>query len=244
MDNGPPRPSRDVITKRRLFEEIALRLEQMIYSGELPVGAPLPSERELMERYGVGRPAVREAMLWLRKKGLISVTGGERARVTEPDPADLLQHLSGAAHFLLAKPEGIHLFQRTRLFVEVALAREAAMMATPEDIAALEAALLANEAVGADDREGFAATDDDFHFAIAQISRNPVVKALYNAVLELLHDQRATSLKHPEAAEKARRCHRGLFEAIRDHDPDRAEAVMRQHLSDVEATYWSVKRGG
>jgi DNA-binding FadR family transcriptional regulator len=41
----------------------------MILSGELPVGDALPSERELMERFQVGRPAVREALLWLSKKG-------------------------------------------------------------------------------------------------------------------------------------------------------------------------------
>jgi len=78
-----------------------------------------------MERYGVGRPAVREALLWLNKKGFIAVSGGERARVTEPNPRDLLAHLSGAASMLVRRPEGMQLFQQTRLFTEIALAREA-----------------------------------------------------------------------------------------------------------------------
>lgn len=234
-------PPRNFALKRnRLFDQIAEHLEKMIYSGELKVGDALPSERELMERFQVGRPAVREAMLWLNKKGLISVSGGERARVTEPDPKDILDQLSGSARFLLSRPQGVQLFQQTRLFVEVSLTREAAKVATATQLADLEALLKAN-LVG-DDMFEFARTDDAFHFAIARISGNPVVTALYDGVLELLQDQRHTSLQHAEALSAARGCHERIFEAIAAHDADRAEAEMRRHLHDVERFYWSIRK--
>ena len=44
-------------------------------------GDALPSERELMREFGVGRPAVREALFHLRSMGLIELRSGERARV-------------------------------------------------------------------------------------------------------------------------------------------------------------------
>jgi len=194
-----------------------------------------------MERFQVGRPAVREALLWLSKKGLISISGGEKARVTEPNPTELVEHLSTAALLLVSRPEGMQIFQQARLFTEVALTREAAKAATPQELEELEALLRANEATPGD-LEEFARTDDDFHFGVARISHNSLVTALYNSVLAVLENQRHTSLKHPEALEAAIACHRRIFEAIADRDPDRAEMEMRRHLGDVETYYWSVRR--
>jgi DNA-binding FadR family transcriptional regulator len=228
------------IKRHRLSDQIANQLEQMILSGEMAIGETLPSERDLMERFQVGRPAVREALLWLSKKGLISISGGERARVTEPDPKDLIEHLSTAALLLVSRPEGMQVFQQARLFTEVALTREAARAATNQELDELEKLLRANEATRGDVAE-FARTDDDFHFGVARISHNTLVTALYNSVLAVLENQRHTSLKHSEALEAAIGCHRRIFEAIAARDPDKAEMEMRRHLGDVETYYWSVR---
>lgn len=241
MKSSLPQDSNFTVKRDRLSDQVARSLEAMILSGELAVGDALPSERDLMERYGVGRPAVREALLWLNKKGFVAVSGGERARVTEPNPKDLLAHLSGAALMLVRRPEGMQLFQQTRLFTEIALAREAARVSGAGDLRRLEDLLRANQAtVG--DLEAFARTDDAFHFGIASLSRNPLITALYNSVLDVLQDQRHTSLRHPDALDAAIACHVRIFAAISAHDPDRAEQEMRRHLGDVETYYWAVRK--
>ena len=61
------------IIRRKLSHEIVDRLLNMFHRGELKEGDKMPSEHELMERYGVGRPAVREALLTLENIGLISI---------------------------------------------------------------------------------------------------------------------------------------------------------------------------
>ncbi|MDQ7982075.1 FCD domain-containing protein [Paraburkholderia sp. SARCC-3016] len=233
-------PATFPIKRQRLFDQVAQHLEAMILSGEVGVGDPLPSERELMERFGVGRPAVREALLWLNKKGLISVSAGERARVVEPDPSELLEHLSGAALLFASTPRGMQQFQQTRLFTEVALAREACRWTSADDLKRLEQLLRDNEA-SAGNMETFARTDDAFHFGIASLAHNPLIDALYRSVLSVLQDQRYTSLQHHDALHAAIDCHTRIFDAIAARDPDRAEQVMRTHLTNVETFYWDVR---
>ncbi len=76
----------DKIVRRKLSDQVFDRLREMIVRGELGPGDPMPSERELMQRFGVGRPAVREAMQTMHTQGLISISQGERSRVSELRP--------------------------------------------------------------------------------------------------------------------------------------------------------------
>src|SRR5271168_874920 len=129
------------IRRRKLYEEVVVRLETWIHEGELKPGDPLPSERELMVHFGVGRPAIREALFALQRMGLVVVANGERPRVSSPTTKTLLGELAGAARLMLAKPEGTQHFQQARTLFECALAEDAARAAGPDDVAKLEKAL-------------------------------------------------------------------------------------------------------
>src|SRR3546814_18432915 len=76
-------PENEPSVRRKLADEVFDRLKAMIVSGERSPGESLPSERELMARFGVGRPAIREAMQALANLGLVTISHGERARVRE-----------------------------------------------------------------------------------------------------------------------------------------------------------------
>src|ERR1700676_3170820 len=78
------------IRRRKLYEEVAARIEDMLRDGGFAPGDQLPSERELMERFDVGRSAVREAMLSLQRMGLVAVSSGERSRVLAPSAKALV----------------------------------------------------------------------------------------------------------------------------------------------------------
>ena len=67
------------IRRRKLSHEILERLLARITSGELAAGEHLPSERDLMAQFQVGRPAVREALEGARTALLRVVTalGGQ-----------------------------------------------------------------------------------------------------------------------------------------------------------------------
>src|SRR5689334_9257586 len=90
------------IIRRKLSDEVFDRLKAMIVSGEVATGESLPSERELMARFGVGRPAIREAMQTLANLGLVTISHGERARVRQITPASAMRQVDTVAQLLLS----------------------------------------------------------------------------------------------------------------------------------------------
>ncbi|TDK45645.1 FCD domain-containing protein [Antarcticimicrobium luteum] len=230
---------RNDIRRRKLYEEIASEIERRIHAGDYAPGDHLPSERKIMEEFGVGRPAVREALFALSKMGLVLIRSGERAVVTSPTPDVLIQELSGAARSLMATRDGVRMFQDARVLLEVALVRHAAVNATPDDIAELKEALDANR-VAVNDRHRFNETDNAFHAQIVSIARNTVIDATYSGLSEWLFEQRQIAMLHPGSPQHAVEAHTRIFEAIAAKDPDAAEAAMRAHLDGVIKQYWSV----
>ncbi|MEU6367315.1 GntR family transcriptional regulator [Streptomyces sp. NPDC046931] len=60
-----------------LYQQVAAAIREAILSGEFPPDSLLPSEAQLMGRYGVSRPTVRNAIAALRAEGLIDVRHGK-----------------------------------------------------------------------------------------------------------------------------------------------------------------------
>lgn len=58
------------VVRKRLSEGVEEELERIIRQGEILEGEQLPSERELMSMFDVGRPSIREALASLAHKGL------------------------------------------------------------------------------------------------------------------------------------------------------------------------------
>ena len=225
-------------TRRKRFEEVAEHIELQIFSGRLPEGAKLPSERELMERFGVGRSTVREAMFSLQRKGLLLIRPGAAARVSKPTPQTLVSDLSGAARHFMSEPDGIRHLQHARTLLEIGLARDAALHAGEPDVLALAQALEANRlAIG--DQAAFEQTDLMFHYTLAMIVHNPVFTSLNHALNEWLAEQRSRSARAGATREGVYRQHEAIFQAIRAHDPIAAQAAMETHLTAVFRLYWS-----
>lgn len=231
-----------LVRHRKLSEDVAEHLERMIRAGDFAETDRLPSERELMQHFGVGRPSIREALLRLSTMGLVDVRSGERARVTHPTPQFVIDALSGPARHMIRQPGGVQNFQQARTFLEVGLARHAAQHATQEDLEALEAALAANrQSIG--DLGRFEQTDVEFHYVLAVISRNPIFTQIHKALAEWLLEQRRTTLASGIDL-KAYQAHREIFDAITARDADRAERDMRAHLEYVARRYNDLALGG
>ena len=228
------------IRRRRLSEDIVERIERLMLEGQLAPGDQLPSERDLMARFHVGRPAVREALFALGRMGLVNVQNGERAVVTRPTATSLLGGLAGAVRHMLATDDGVRQFQDARMLFEIALVRRAAATVGREDLALLRQALERN-IQAKDDIDRFVATDVGFHLALARIARNAIFTGLHETLSGWLAEQRTTSVVAKGSPEAACHAHTLIFEAVAAGDPDAAERAMRAHLEAVAGFYWQAR---
>lgn len=226
------------LARKKLSEMVEEELEQMIRRREFAEGDVLPSERELMAFFNVGRPSVREALAALKRKGLVQISNGERARVSRPSADTIIGELSGMAKDFLSRPGGIAHFEQLRPFFESSLVRHAAEHATDEQIERLGKALELNSQ-SLDDNALFIRSDVEFHRVLAEIPGNPIFLTIHVALLDWLIAAR------PTVPEKELHQHNNLsyqqhieiVNAIRQHDPDAADRALHVHLNSVFATW-------
>jgi DNA-binding FadR family transcriptional regulator len=223
--------------QRRRFQEIAEHYRLKILEGRMKAGDRLPSEREISEEFGVGRSSVREALFILSRLGLVSLSGGARARVTEPDPQVIFRDLSGIGMLMLRTPEGVRELQHVRIVVEAGLARQAAISASDEAIEQIRHALKENQKA-LDDHERFIATDVAFHRSIAAAVGNSIFLATLDGLNEWLFEQRRVSGRKYAIQTDVLQQHEDVFLAIEARDPARALAAMETHLLEVMKNYW------
>jgi DNA-binding FadR family transcriptional regulator len=217
------------ITRKKLSDEVRSRIEAMIRSEQYPVGSLLPSERDLMAMFDVGRPSVREALFSLETMGLVRIVSGERPRVTRPTPRGMLEQLSGTARLLMEEPDGVEHFEQLRLFLEMSIARHAAEHAGDDQCAALRRALDDNERM-IPKANGFAHTDVAFHRVLMGIPGNPIFVAVHEALVDWLISQRIHVANTEVENMRSFDGHRRIVEAIERHDPEAAGTAMREHL--------------
>jgi len=228
------------IQRRKLYQEVVDRLMQRIEAGTLAVGDQLPSERELMEVYGVGRVAVREALQEMARSGIVEISHGERARVVVPTAKLLMgQVAEGAKHLLRMQPETLDHLKEARLFLETGMVRMAAERATPQDIERLQQRLEEHRASMVN-LDQFLKRDMLFHREIATITGNPIFSATVEAMFNWASEYYQSIVRAPGAEDLTLREHQAIVDAIAAHDPDKAARAMRDHLTRANALYQQV----
>jgi len=220
----------DAIIRRKLSDEVFDRLKAMIVSGERAPGETLPSERELMARFGVGRPAIREAMQALANLGLVTISHGERAKVREVTAEAAIRQVDTVAQLLLStSPESLEHLKEARQFFERGMVRRAAELATDEDVSALRGIVERQKSV-AGDPTAFIHADMSFHTRIASITGNPIYAAVSEMMLGWLQEYHSHLLIWRGKSERTLAEHAAIIDRIEAHDPEGAEQAMTSHL--------------
>lgn len=213
-------------------EEFISHLEDLIVREELAAGSKLASERQLSEQYGLGRPAVREALRRLEERGLLVVQPGRGSYVSKARPT-----LGTASTELLMRRSRVTARQlaRARLMLECETAALAAQNRTAEQLDQMKETLASIHTAPTVDEK--ADRDLAFHEQIAESSGNTVLQIMFGSIRMLTHDTMVRSLGDPDVAERGEPLHRDVLAAIERQDPDAARAVMAEHLKLAEDLY-------
>lgn len=203
-------------------DQVIALLRAEIVSGAWPVGSRIPTEPELVERLGVARNTVREAVRALAHNGLLDIRQGSGTYVVATS------ELAGVMQRRFAHAGQLDVAE-VRSSLEATAAALAARRRDEADLRQLDTLLERRErAWDSGDAEAFVEADATLHLAVVAASHNPVLTALYADLGEVLRDflraDLGTVLRPEDHLDHAR-----MVAAVRDGDPERAAAEAREH---------------
>lgn len=205
-----------------LSDQVIGELRNQITSGEWPVGSRIPTESELVERLGVARNTVREAVRALAHNGLLDIRQGSGTYVVATS------ELAGVMQRRFADAEPRHIAE-LRSALESSAARLAAQRRTERDLRHLDAVLRRREeAWESGIAEVFVEADATLHLAVVAASHNEVMTALYADLGHVLRDCLRSDVGQ-ELRPESHVDHSRLVEAIRAGDAEAAGAEAASH---------------
>ncbi|MFJ6163928.1 FadR/GntR family transcriptional regulator [Micromonospora orduensis] len=212
---APPRGQAAVPPRGHRVRQTIEQLRSRILGGEWPVGGRIPTEPQLVAALGVGRNTVREAVRALVHAGVLECRQGSGTYVVSTD------ELAPVVARRLGDDRMTEVIEVRRAF-EVEAARLAALRRTPQDLAALDAALADREAAWHAGRvDAFVEADAALHTAVVAAAHNTMLAELYASVGAALRSTVAQAMGDALTPERYVD-HARLVEAIRAGEPGRA----------------------
>ena len=199
-----------MLSPRALYQDVAERLRQQIYSRQLEPGSWI-DELRLAAEFGISRTPLREALKVLAAEGLVTMKVRRGAYVTEMSAQDVAQvyHLLG--------------------LLESDAASRVAEHATAEDRAELARLHLLLERQ-ARQRDAFFATNEQFHVALLHMAGNRWAVHVVTDLRKVMKLNRHHSLYTRGRLAESLAEHRALMQAIDQRDPAEARALMQAHF--------------
>ncbi|HXX27872.1 MAG TPA: FadR/GntR family transcriptional regulator [Terriglobales bacterium] len=214
----------------RLYEQIVQQIEESIVKGDLKPGDQLPAERELAQRFGVSRTAVREAVKALREKGLVEAYSGRGTFVTDATTQAVRQSLDLMVK--IGQADGFHHLAEVRAILEPEIAALAAARVQESELATMREAVTVMDRSG-QDPDAFIEADLDFHLALAEGAANPLILSLLDSIVGILREQRLRIFRVPGGPERGQIHHKRILAAVERRDREAARQAMREHLEQV-----------
>ncbi len=205
-------------------ESLIRALQNYIIDSGLEPGMPIMPEREMANRFGVGRYSLREALRVAQSQGLIEINQGCRPRVAKPSPQAAAQVLS--LNIRRSAQTFTHLIE-ARIYIECGIARYAAQRRTEAHVRALSKTI-ADMQSHKGDTKLCVDRDLEFHNILLEAAGNEVFEIMLQPVAELLRKSRDKTMAVD--VERAISGHQAILDAVRAGNPGQAEHAMRNHL--------------
>ena len=200
------------------------RLREGIASGQFHPNERLV-EASVATRLGVGRTAVRAALVRLDQEGLVTLEPNRGARVR-----------------LISDREALEI-EEVRATLEAMLTRRAATRATPTDLRELRQVVVEMRLrVEKKDAIGYSDLNARFHQRIWAAADHATASRLVGSMKSQSIRLKYQTILRPGRTERSLHEHEAIFSALKAHDPDAAEAAMLAHLAEVQGTLkWAIE---
>ena len=215
-----------------LSHQISDQLVEAIKQDKLTPGQKLPSERELMETFKVGRSSVREALHSLVALKLVEVRAGKGYYVREEDR---ISHGKDLVQFTISERDFLNIME-AREALEPQIARLATQRALPEDLQRLEQTYADIQQAVTQGRYQYTG---GIHLGITEATHNPVFIRLMETLLPLFPDKMRGRTIPPE---EELQMHRKLIDGLSTGDGELMERLMLEHLKATRTFYMDALR--
>lgn len=203
---------KEIIDKYSLRGRVFNTLRDKILSGDYRENEEL-KENTIATELGVSRTPVREALRQLELEGLVSIVPNKGASVTGITSKD------------------IHDIYMIRSYLEGLCAKWACENITNVQIEALEEVLyLSDFHARRSHFDQMVELDNKFHDLIYKASGSKILNHVLSDFHQYVERVRKVTLARPYRAEKSRKEHEAIVEAIKKRDGDLAEVLAHEHM--------------
>ena len=205
---------------------------ELIREDDLQPGQRLPSVDDLASSFGVATPTVREVLRRLEATGTVEIRHGSGTYVRRTVQPMVVVN----PHAEAVDAQRLHDLLQARLLIEPTLARMATDHLDAATRSQLESSLAHATSAPISDPQAFQTGGLGVHRAIARASGNAILADVLDSLLDVhsrehLQIQRLYGRLRDDLA-----IHVDIITAIKSGHADRAESLMRDHLSEVETT--------
>jgi GntR family transcriptional repressor for pyruvate dehydrogenase complex len=214
------------VESRRLYQQIADQIRELIDRSGFEAGTRLPAERDLALQLGVSRPSLREALIALDVEGRVEVRSGSGVYVSalKPGPTPVRTAAMGESPSQLMEARSV---------IEGELVTLACARSTSQPLTRLREILKDMEAA-IEHRRSKVDLDREFHMTLAEMSGNAVLSRLVGELFDERHSPISAKIRsrfeNTRTWKLALAEHEAILRAVETRDPIAAQAAMRAHL--------------
>ena len=226
------------IIRDTLPDKIIEQIKDIILKGHLEPGDKLPPERELAERFKVGRATIREALKALNYTKIIIRT--REGTIINRNTFDYFTSILNEK--LIAKYINLNDLIETRKLIEVKNASLAAQKATKDDIQIIHKNLSKMEKyINKDNIYGYIKTNVEFHEIIAEIGQNSILYEIFVSIRKLIKESQEMIIKYPGIMMNSFEQHKKICIGIEEGNACLAEEAMLYHLENINQAIITVE---
>jgi len=219
--------------RKRLYQEVIERIQELISEGKIEPGGQIPSERKLAESLEVSRSTIKEAFSVLEAKGIVTIHQGVGVFLISQSK----EWISSQIQLIINEQNPL---LQELIEIRQAIEGDAAYYAALriDDQGKTQLANAFNKLVKAEQLKKTAVEEDyNFHLAIIAASKNRLMHELIGVISKsiksALLQSRNESIKSSEKNEAVIMEHQEIYQAIIDGRAEDARKAMWNHLKAV-----------